>query len=724
MVFNELIRQILSEQDCDEHKLAHELDCTPVQIRNLRDGKSKLPNSNTCRKIFRYCDRYGIDYSFIDWNDIAYTLFIDQDWISEYTWLEDLDSSNYITLKHNKCGKTTKVPFSTFNAVRTTPCIHCWVQKYVPLDSYTVELSEDSCKHKFTHSCGYSYDVTYEQIKQKKFKCVRCGAMFNGNKEAEIRTRDYSFIGRQKLPQYWMDYDYLERYLTRKAQNGSTVWFKVDLLNTIGRIILQKAILDVEITEDTIEHLDVYYSKFLLSDYLEYCKQYEDEAIEVDNDKYPEEKNFLIITAKLMNGECFNLGYITDDLIIHNKIGYVVYGTVGDDDKLVAKAIKNSKFYEELPPMELQNLKVLIRENRARQDLYLLYKSFADTIEIEAETLTNIDKQIEALKLKQSMMEALYSFNNLIESTNKKPLDEDDEDIFDDDEFIDEDFDLLDEDDENNDDEEDDNTPPPTPTQLSDLPNLGASMVRRLGAIGIFSIDELMQAQTEEVWDKLFEKASFTDCVEIWSIEGAKQGVLYAELDDERKAELKEYVRMKKGREKPNPEELTTLPNIGVSLAEKLKSIGIATSSTLKGETSEAIWDRLYDAFPSVGIYEMYAIEGAKIGIKMKELDGTKKAQISDYVNKRKAKMIDKNAEFVAQRGDIKELVLEMTLEELEFPIRIYNCLKRAGINTVRDLTEKTLDDIVKVRNLGRHHIEPIVSKLQLLGLKLKSDEA
>ena len=355
MIFNDLIKQILKEQTRDEHELARELGCTTAQIRNLRDGKSKLPNSQTCRKIFRYCDKHSIDYSFIDWNDIAYTLFIDQDWINEYTWLEDLDKSNYILLKHNKCGKKTKVPFSTFNIPRTTPCIHCWVKKYVPLDTYKVELSEDNYKHKFTHSCGRSYEVTYEQIKQKKFKCARCGAMFNGNQEVEIKARDYSFIGRQRLPQYWMDYDYIERYLARNAQKGSTVWFKVELLNPIGRIILQKAILDVEITDDTIEHLDVYYSKFLLSDYLEYCKRYEDETIEVDIDKYPEEKNFLIITAKLTTGEYFNLGYVTDDLIIHNKIGYVVYCTVGDDDELVAKVIKNSSFYEELPPMELEN---------------------------------------------------------------------------------------------------------------------------------------------------------------------------------------------------------------------------------------------------------------------------------------------------------------------------------------------------------------------------------
>ena len=646
MVFKELIKQILNERECDEHELARELDCTPLQIRNLRDGKSKLPNSDTCKKIFRYCDKYGIDYSFIDWNDIAYTLFIDQDWISEYTWLEDLDRSNYILLKHNQCGKKTKVPFSTFNIVRTIPCIHCWVQKYVPLDSYTVELSEDGYKHQFKHTCGRSYKVTYEQIKQKKFKCAHCGAMFNGNQEAEIKTRDYSFIGRQRLPQYWMDYDYIERYLARYAQKGTTVWFKTPILEMFGRIILQKTILDMTITDEMIENIEVFYSKFLLSDYIEYCRRYEHEKIEVDADKHPEEKNFLLVSAKLTTGEYFTIGYVTEDLILHNKVGYVVYCTIGDDDDLLPKIAKNAEYYEDLPPMELENLGVLIRENKARQALYELFKSFNDSIDLEAETLEQIETQLKALQLKLTMMEALYSFNNLIESAAKKnsdPLMDEDEDIFDDEElvdfddedFIDEDFELFDDNDA--DEEEDDDTPPPPPTQLSDLPNLGTSMVKRLGAVGIFTIEDLMQAKTEDVWDKLFEKATFTDCVEIWSIEGAKQGVLYADLDESRKADLKEYVRMKKGREKPNPEDLTTLPNIGVSLAEKLKAVGVTTSSALKEEATEEIWDKLYASYPSVSIYEIYAIDGAKKGIKMKELDRARKSELTIYVNRRKA---------------------------------------------------------------------------------------
>ena len=57
-----------------------------------------------------------------------------------------------------------------------------------------------------------------------------------------------------------------------------------------------------------------------------------------------------------------------------------------------------------------------------------------------------------------------------------------------------------------------------------------------------------------------------------------------------------------------------------------------------------------------------------------------------------------------------------MTIEELDLSVRSYNCLKRAGINTVEDLTNRTEDDMVKVRNLGRKSLEEVVGKLQALG--------
>lgn len=69
------------------------------------------------------------------------------------------------------------------------------------------------------------------------------------------------------------------------------------------------------------------------------------------------------------------------------------------------------------------------------------------------------------------------------------------------------------------------------------------------------------------------------------------------------------------------------------------------------------------------------------------------------------------------------EKILEMTIEELDLSVRSFNCLKRAAINTVEDLINKTEDDMMKVRNLGRKSLEEVISKLESLGLTLKKNE-
>ncbi len=71
-----------------------------------------------------------------------------------------------------------------------------------------------------------------------------------------------------------------------------------------------------------------------------------------------------------------------------------------------------------------------------------------------------------------------------------------------------------------------------------------------------------------------------------------------------------------------------------------------------------------------------------------------------------------------------KEKALEMTIEELDLSVRSFNCLKRAGINTVDDLISKSEDEMMKVRNLGRKSLEEVMAKLDSLGFTLtKEDE-
>lgn len=83
-----------------------------------------------------------------------------------------------------------------------------------------------------------------------------------------------------------------------------------------------------------------------------------------------------------------------------------------------------------------------------------------------------------------------------------------------------------------------------------------------------------------------------------------------------------------------------------------------------------------------------------------------------------------KHTEIMVEKEETKkEKVLEMTIEELDLSVRSYNCLKRAGINTVEDLTNKTEDDMMKVRNLGRKSLEEVLLKMQALGLALSPTE-
>ena len=83
-----------------------------------------------------------------------------------------------------------------------------------------------------------------------------------------------------------------------------------------------------------------------------------------------------------------------------------------------------------------------------------------------------------------------------------------------------------------------------------------------------------------------------------------------------------------------------------------------------------------------------------------------------------------KNAEILVERPEVKkEKVLEMTIEELDLSVRSFNCLKRASIDTVEDLINRTEEDMIKVRNLGRKSLEEVIQKLNSLGLCLKKDE-
>ncbi len=81
------------------------------------------------------------------------------------------------------------------------------------------------------------------------------------------------------------------------------------------------------------------------------------------------------------------------------------------------------------------------------------------------------------------------------------------------------------------------------------------------------------------------------------------------------------------------------------------------------------------------------------------------------------------HVDYADQEDDKKEKVLEMTIEDLDLSVRAFNCLKRAGINTVAELVQRNQEDMMKVRNLGKKSLEEVEQKLVALGLSLKSSE-
>ena len=89
----------------------------------------------------------------------------------------------------------------------------------------------------------------------------------------------------------------------------------------------------------------------------------------------------------------------------------------------------------------------------------------------------------------------------------------------------------------------------------------------------------------------------------------------------------------------------------------------------------------------------------------------------------KKVETMGSKSTVVEKSPDIRDKVLEMTIEELDLSVRSFNCLKRANINTVEDLISKTEDEMMKVRNLGRKSLEEVINKLAMMGLHLADEE-
>lgn len=177
--------------------------------------------------------------------------------------------------------------------------------------------------------------------------------------------------------------------------------------------------------------------------------------------------------------------------------------------------------------------------------------------------------------------------------------------------------------------------------------------------------------------------------------------------------------------------ELTFDQGRGYVSAEKNKANGIGTIGMI-------YTDSIYTPIRNVN----YSVIPARVGNSMDfdklsieiKTDGTITAKESvsiaaKILNDHLALFINlsdtanKNVEMIDGEETVKKIQLEMTIEELDLSVRSFNCLKRAGIDTVADLTNRTQDEMIKVRNLGKKSLEEVIQKLETMGLSLKSED-
>lgn len=167
------------------------------------------------------------------------------------------------------------------------------------------------------------------------------------------------------------------------------------------------------------------------------------------------------------------------------------------------------------------------------------------------------------------------------------------------------------------------------------------------------------------------------------------------------------YVVAEKNKEEGQP--LGTIPID--SCFTPVKKVNFVTQNTRVGQRTD--YDKL-----TIEIWTDGTIrpdEGISLGAKIMSEHLKLFIDLTEHIQ---------NVEIMVEKEeDQKEKVLEMTVEELDFSVRSYNCLKRANIHTVEELTKKTEDDMMKVRNLGKKSLEEVKNKLADLGLELKKSD-
>ena len=187
-----------------------------------------------------------------------------------------------------------------------------------------------------------------------------------------------------------------------------------------------------------------------------------------------------------------------------------------------------------------------------------------------------------------------------------------------------------------------------------------------------------------------------------------------ATLDDGAKFEMEVYVGRGRGYvpADANKDEDAPIGYIAVdSIFTPVKKVNYYVNSTRVGQSID---------------YDKLTIEVETNGtLTAREVISLSAKLVNDHINLF-VELVDSMSQMetlVSREEDKQTKVLEMTIEDMDLSVRSYNCLKRAGICTVEDLTKKSESDLAKVKNLGKRSLEEVAEKLQSYGLSLRNDE-
>ena len=175
--------------------------------------------------------------------------------------------------------------------------------------------------------------------------------------------------------------------------------------------------------------------------------------------------------------------------------------------------------------------------------------------------------------------------------------------------------------------------------------NIGEKLQARLNDVGIITVPDMLQTETEVIWDKLYSRNSSTNSYEIYAIEGARCGKRVDELDPERKAALKAYVETRKGKICITQDDLISLPNIGPNLAQRLIAVGISNVQEFDQLSTEEVWDKLFNADSNTDVWEIYSVDSAKCRQKINDLSRFRKEVLKEYVVSKKVSPVGRLAE-------------------------------------------------------------------------------